>query len=44
VILDRHQGGPIAAVGGLRLGECGEQSVTQVRRLDRCGWVQGAAV
>jgi hypothetical protein len=44
VLLDRHQGGPITAVGGLRLGESGKQTVAQIRRRDWWGWVQGGAV
>jgi hypothetical protein len=44
VLLDRHQGSAIAAMGGLRLGESGEQTVTQIRRRDWWVWVQGGAV
>jgi hypothetical protein len=43
-ILDRHQGGPIAGVAGVWLGEDGEQAVTQVRRWDWYGWIQDGAV
>ena len=43
-ILDRDQGGPIPGVAGVRLGESGEQTITQIRRRNWGGWVQDGAV